>query len=487
MKIKPEKKYLAIGITLFFSAIAIMLAYFLFFKIDIIKESISNINSILAPIFIGFILAYLMSPLLNLIEKKISYPLFDKYNWAKNKENRSKKVRTFSVTITLIAVLFVFYLFFASVIPQVYSSIVNLITQYSTYSNNFMNWLNRITKNYPEVSKIFQSLLISYSEETNDFLNDIALPAIQTYLMPNVSNILESIGTSIVNAIMFVWNIIIGLIISLYVLSSKEKFVASTTRLCYSIFDKEKANRLVEATRFTHHTFIGFLSGKVIDSLIIGILCYVCCLIMRMPYSLLVSVIIGVTNIIPFFGPFIGAIPTTFIILLVDPQKALTFIIFVLILQQIDGNIIGPKILSQSTGVTSFWIIFAITFFGGLFGVVGMIIGVPIVAIAFAGINKVTNGSLIKKELPVDVEEYYSVDHIDEDNKIVPYIHVEKQKKKTDPNKKANKLWDSVKKFFGAIFVILFTKIKEIFTKTKNKIITKEAKNKDEIKEENKE
>lgn len=475
MKLKPEKKYFAFGLTLFITAVAIMLAYFFFFRIDTIKTGIAKINHILAPIFIGFILAYLMSPLLNIIELKISGLAFEKFGWCKNSDKKSKRIRTMSVAMTLIAVLFILYLFFASVIPQVYSSIVNLITQYSSYTTNFMNWMKKTTKDYPEVSKIFQSLLISYSEETSDFLNDIALPAIQTYLMPNVSNVLESIGTSIVNAIMVVWNIIIGLIISLYVLSSKERFVASATRLCYSCFSKDRANRLVESVRFTHHTFIGFLSGKVIDSLIIGILCYLCCLVMRMPYTLLVSVIIGVTNIIPFFGPFIGAIPTTFIILLVDPKKALTFIIFVLILQQVDGNIIGPKILSQSTGVTSFWIIFAITFFGGIFGVIGMVIGVPIIAIIFAFVDKVTDGKLIKKELPTSVDNYYSVKCINEENEIIPYVQVQKPSKKSDKSSKLNKIWQGIKQFFVAVFIILFSKIKVLFVKIKDKIISKKS------------
>lgn len=474
MKIKPDKKYFAIGLTIFFAAIAIMAAYFLFFKIDIIKDALSNINHILAPIFYGLILAYLMTPLLNVVEKKISVPLFNNY-FQKNKAEKSKKgIRTFSVCITIIIVLFVLYLFFASVIPQIYSSITNLINSYSVYTRNFTLWVNRITINYPEVSKILSSLLTSYSEEADDFLNDIALPAIQTYLMPNVSNVLESIGSSIVNAIKFVWNILIGLIISIYVLSSKEKFAASSTRLCYSFFEREKANRFIESVRFTHHTFIGFLSGKVIDSLIIGILCYVCCLILRMPYSLLVSVIVGVTNIIPFFGPFIGAIPSTFIILLVDPKKALTFVIFVFILQQVDGNIIGPKIISQSTGVTSFWIIFAITFFGGLFGVIGMIIGVPVIAVLFALIDKITNGSLIKKNLPTDINQYYDVGAIDENGEISRYVHATKQKKEPNPNSKANKLWESIKKFLSAIFQflknvfkVLFIKIKGFFSKKK--------------------
>ena len=167
--------------------------------------------------------------------------------------------------------------------------------------------------------------------------------------------------------------------------------------------------------RFANKTFGGFLSGKIIDSLIIGILTFAIISIFNIPYSVLISVIVGVTNIIPYFGPFLGAIPCGIILLMVDPFKCITFLIIVLILQQIDGNIIGPKILGDSTGLSSFWVIFAITLFGGFFGVFGMFVGVPLFAVIYAAIRTFINQRLEKKRLPSDTVYYMNSDfHSDE-------------------------------------------------------------------------
>lgn len=480
MKFKPEKKYVQIGLTVFFTAIAIMLVYLLFFRLKDIKEGIAAINKILAPIIYGLILAYLMTPLLNAIEKKWLYPVFDKHEWWKNDKKRDSHIRALAVSLTIIFVLFFIYLFFASVIPQLYSSIQSIINQYSTYTQNLINWLEKITDKNPGLAKFLSKLVVSYSDEADDFLNDMALPAIQNLLLPNVNEMLSSLTSSIMKVIKFLWNIIIGLIISIYVLSSKEKFSEGSVRLCYATFETKSANKLIEGVRFTHHTFIGFLSGKVVDSAIIGILCYICCLFMRMPYPLLVSVIVGVTNIVPFFGPFIGAIPTTIIILLVDPKKAITFVIFILILQQFDGNILGPMILSQSTGLTSFWIIFAITLFGGLWGFVGMILGVPVAAVIASFIEKTTQERLKRKNLPTDADKYLDIGAITEEGEFTHYEYKKPEHKKIDPNKKVIKLlkaiWNLIKKAGILLFELLkmlgvsiYKKFREIKEQKKNK------------------
>lgn len=480
MKFKPEKKYVQIGLTIFLTAIAIMLVYLLFFRLAQIKEGIANINKILAPIIYGLVLAYLMTPLLNAIERKWLYPVFDKKQWWANDQKRTKHIRALAVTLTIFCVLLFLYLFFASVIPQLYTSIQSLISQYSTYTSNLVKWLEKVTEKNPELAKFLSKLVVDYSDEADDFLNDIALPAIQNLLLPNVSDMLASLTTSIMKVIKFVWNIIIGLIISLYVLSSKEKFSEGSLRLCYATFETKTANKLIEGIRFTHHTFIGFLSGKVLDSAIIGIICYICCLFMRMPYAVLVSVIIGVTNIIPFFGPFIGAIPSTLIILLVDPKKALIFVIFVLILQQFDGNFLGPMILSQSTGLTSFWIIFSITLFGGLWGFAGMILGVPITAVIASFIQKVTDERLKKKNLPTESEKYSEVGKITEEGVFTHYEYIKPEKNKIDPDKKIVRLfkaiWNFIKKAVILIYELLkmlgitiFKKFMEVRNKRKEK------------------
>ncbi len=453
MKFKPDKKYIQISMTIFFTSVAIMLVYFLFFRIEEIKAWFSSINKTLAPIFCGLIFAYLMTPLLNSIEKKLIKPLFDKRKWMVSNPKRGAHIRRISVVITFAIVLLFFYLFFYAVIPQLYGSILNLVSQYNTYTNNIINWINDTLNDNPDIADLLSKTIADYSDEADDYLNGIVLPAIQSFISPNLNNIFSSISQSIVKLFTAIWNIIIGLIISLYVLCSKEKFAQGSSRLCYAILETSSANKFIESVRFTHRTFIGFLSGKVVDSLIIGILCYIGCLIMKMPYTVLVSVIVGVTNVIPFFGPYIGAIPSIFIILLVDPKQALIFTIFIIVLQQFDGNFLGPMILSQSTGLTGFWIIFAITLFGGLFGVFGMVIGVPVTAVIFAGIENITAGRLKKKNLPVEPENYYEVGSVSPEGEFIHYEHEKPEKKEINKDSK-----------FYKAFTKLLSKLKGFFT-----------------------
>ena len=487
MKFKPQKKYFHIGLTIFLTAIAIMIAYFLFFRIGEIKAGLHKINAILAPIFYGLIIAYLLTPLLNAIERKFVRPLFDKENWSQGSDKRDKQIRTLSVCLTLLIVVMILYLFFSSVIPQIYTSIQSIISQYSVYTGNLNKWINSTMQKNPEIARYLSSLINDFSSEADYFLNDIALPAIKNLLLPNMNDILTTVSSSVIKVLMFIWNIVIGLVISVYVLAGKEKFAQGSVRLCYAFLERSSANRFVDNVRFTHRTFIGFLGGKVIDSAIVGVLCYFSCLILKMPYALLVSVIVGVTNIIPFFGPYIGAIPSTLIILLVDPKKALTFIIFIIILQQVDGNFIGPKILAQSTGITSFWIIFAITLFGGLFKIMGMIIGVPVTAVIISFVERITKTKLKKKELPEEPGKYLNVGKITEEGEIEKFVYKKPERKKLDKNNLIVKIfiaiWHLLKRLFGAIGVFFKAFFEKMNTKKKNKASKTEEAPKDDNKE----
>ena len=470
MKLKLEKKYFQLGLMIFLTALAVMIVFFCFFRFAEIRKYLANINKILSPVIYGFVFAYLMTPLLNIFEHKAVEPLTARFNWFSKSEEkvRHKRIRNISILLTLIAVALMAYLFFKSVVPEVYNSIYNIIASYSTYTNNLMNWLNKIMQDNPDLSKFLAQLVQNYSEETENFFNDVALPAVQRLLLPNINSWLVNISASIMKFVKVLWNLIIGLVISIYVMSGKEKFARGAVRLSFACLERPTANKLIEAVRFTHHTFIGFFGGKIIDSLIIGILCYFGCLILKFPFAVLVSVIVGVTNVIPFFGPYIGAIPCTIIILMVDPMKALYFVIFILILQQIDGNFIGPRILSESTGLSSFWIIFAITLFGGLFSVVGMVVGVPITAVVFAGINSLTDGWLIKKELPTDEKKYSQVAEITDEGEFVPYVYVPKKRKPRNKNgffyKIGTSIWTFILKTCGKIkdfFVSKFSRKKD--------------------------
>ncbi len=476
MKFKIEKRYFQLGLTIFLTALAILVVFFGIYRFSAIRTYVADIVKILSPVIYGFVFAYLMTPILNLFEHKVVEPIFKRYQLMQkaDEKSRNKRIRTFSIILTLVVVIWLVYMFFKSVVPELYNSLYNIISSYSVYSNNLMTWLNKLMQDNPDLSRLISQLVQNYSEETENFFSDVALPAIQKLLLPNVNSWIANISASIVKFVKLLWNLIIGLIISVYVMSGKEKFSRGAVRLSYACFERSTANRLVEAVRFTHHTFIGFFGGKVIDSMIIGVLCYFGCLILKIPFTVLVSVIVGVTNIIPFFGPYIGAIPSIIIILMVDPIKALYFLIFILVLQQVDGNFIGPRILSESTGLSSFWIIFAITLFGGRWGVVGMVVGVPVTAVIFAGINSVTDGWLIKKNLPTEPKAYTNVGSVTEDGDFVPYEYVPKKRKPHKNNifyraGKAilgflAKVWSKVKEFCKD----LFSKMKSGKNKTKN-------------------
>ena len=210
-----------------------------------------------------------------------------------------------------------------------------------------------------------------------------------------------------------IYNLIIGIIVSIYLLSDKEGFLAAVKRLSYAVLSVETAERARMGINFVDRTFMSFLNGKLLDSLIIGIICYIVCSILQMPFTLLVSVIVGVTNIIPFFGPLIGAIPSALIILMVDPTKCLIFVIFVIILQQIDGNIIGPRILGNSTGITGFWVMFSIILGGGLFGFWGLLLGVPVFVVVYSLMTNLIVKNLKREDLPYEIEDYKELEYID--------------------------------------------------------------------------
>ena len=241
------------------------------------------------------------------------------------------------------------------------------------------------------------------------------------------------------------WNLIIGFIISIYLLGSKEKFAGQAKKIVYAVLDRKTGNEMISNFRFIHSTFIGFIGGKIVDSILIGILCFCCTSIIGTPYAILVSMIIGVTNVIPFFGPWIGGIPSALLVLMVDPKQALYFGILIIFIQQFDGNILGPKILGDSTGLSGFWVIFAITIFGGLFGVLGMVVGVPIFAVFYAGVKSVVNRKLQKKNLPTDLSPYMTLGQIEESMAFTEYIPPVKKKAKNKPAKSADSTGDAPK------------------------------------------
>ncbi len=236
---------------------------------------------------------------------------------------------------------------------------------------------------------------------------------IQQTVLPELGSLISNVTSGVYYVLLGIYNLVIGIIVSVYVLGNLEQFGASAKRMLYSIFSVEMAKKIMEGLDFTDRTFMGFINGKLLDSAIIGLICYIVCAILQMPYALLVSVIVGVTNVIPFFGPFIGAIPSSLIILLVDPIKCLIFVIFIILLQQLDGNVIGPKILGNSVGINGFWVMFSIIVGAGFFGFWGMLLGVPVFVVIYAAINSSVTRKLKRSDLPWEIADYKDIDYID--------------------------------------------------------------------------
>lgn len=402
MKNQKYKDYLYWGITAF-AVIAACIAFaFLIIKGNSVRSGIKELNSILAPITYGAILAYLLTPVYNRYVNK-SRPALEKALRSKKAgESCSKAVGTL---VSLVLIIVVVVGLFWMILPQVITTINGVIESFPSNADMLYGWLQKLLADNPQVE---ETVLGSYEK---------GLLQLETWVTTDLVKVMSSVVSGLLSGVVFIKNLLIGLIVMVYLLNIKDLFAAQSKKLVYGLFPLWLANRIIEKFRFIHQVFGGFIIGKLLDSLIIGIICFVCLSIMKMPYVMLISVIVGVTNIIPFFGPFIGAVPSALLLLFVSPVKCLYFLIFILLLQQFDGNILGPKILGNSTGLSSFWVLFSILVFGGILGPIGMIIGVPAFAVIYSLISEWICSSLKKKNLSVLTDDYHGLDHIDEEKK----------------------------------------------------------------------
>lgn len=400
----PKNKYLGWGITAF-GVIACSILFFMLLQHGkSIRGAIGTLLGILSPIIWGMVITYLLWPLTKVFQRKLFEPLLRKI---RPKKPVSKSLaRGLSVVLAILVALILIAALVWLIIPQLYTSIESIVLNSQQYYDTITGWINRFFENNPEV----EEALLAATGKASDSLLDWA----KTALLPSMGKVVTSLTTGIYAVLRGILDVLIGFVVACYVLSNMELFLAKAKMVLYSIFPLRSSKRILKAIRFTDTAFMSFISGKVIDSAIIGVICYICCAIMRMPYVVLVSVVVGVTNIIPVFGPFIGAVPTALIILLDSPMKCLIYVIFILVLQQIDGNIIGPKILGSSTGINGFWIMFAILLGGGLFGFIGMLLGVPVFVVIYAGLEKLVNNGLKKRGLRTETAEYMNLDYIDD-------------------------------------------------------------------------
>ena len=438
MKFRFEKKYVYWGVTAFLVIAASLIFYYFLFHMNNVRAGFRTFTKTCMPIIDGLVLAYLMTPLVNHMERDFFIPLCKRVNLNTESAKAKKRMRLLSALITVIFVFVLIYLLCASIIPQLIVSIQNIALQLPVYASNLQDWIQKLLGNNDDLAGIVTSLINQYSNELEDYLNSKLVPQLNVILTQFSSSIFSSMLGLLVTA----WNLLIGLIISVYLLFSKESFAGQSKKIIYAIWEEETANKLISNIRFVNATFGGFINGKLVDSLIIGLICFIGMTLLQLPYPLLISVIVGITNIIPFFGPYLGAIPSIILILMVNPKQALYFAIFVLILQQFDGNFLGPKILGNKTGLSSFWVIFSITLFGGYWGILGMAIGVPVFAVIYAGIKALVNQQLVKRGFSTNTKDYMFLSEI-KDNHFVelppPKQKERKGRKKETESKESEK------------------------------------------------
>lgn len=399
-------QYIGWGITAFAVIAAGVLFYFSIDYMGDLVKAIRSLMGILSPFIWGLVISYLLVPSMMMYERKLFRPLVASIKKRRPKVKLSKKLpRVLALILAEIVMLLLIAALIYLIVPQVYDSISAIITNSPAYFESASKAIDNLLHDFPEIEMYATKVFGNITETLTKWATNT--------LLPSMENIVTNITTGVFSVVKAVYNIVIGMIVSIYILYNKEPFIAHYRKALYCLFKPEKARKISSALRFADRTFMGFIVGKLLDSAIIGMICYVGCVVMRMPYDLLISVIIGVTNIIPFFGPFIGAIPSALLVLLVDPKMCLWFVIFIIVLQQIDGNIIGPKILGTSIGINGFWVLFSIVFFGGLFGFWGMLLGVPTFVIIYTAVERAVNRKLESRDLPTDASVYANLDYID--------------------------------------------------------------------------
>lgn len=391
------------GLTFFLVVAACITLYFAFLRLDSILDAAKLIIEILKPIIYGFAIAYLLNPIVKITDRHL-LPVLKKR--MKKQKVASKVSRGMGIIVALLVMFAIITALLNMLIPELFKSVKNLMETLPEQMNSGIQTLSDLQQDKSTMGMLLGNILNHASENLQNW--------IQTDLLRQMNVWMTNITTGAINVLSEVFNFLVGCIISVYMLFSKELFAAQCKKILYAVMSTDHANMTLHITRKSNEIFGGFIIGKIIDSGIIGVLCFLGLTILDMPYILLVSVIVGVTNVIPFFGPYIGAIPSAILIALADPIKGIYFLIFILALQQLDGNVIGPKILGDSTGLSAFWVVFSILLGGGLFGFVGMIAGVPTFAVIYYIFKMVIEQKLEKKRMPMETESYGEVEYLDE-------------------------------------------------------------------------
>ncbi len=398
MKIKSTNKktgsekfsYVRAGIMAFCVIAAVILFFFLIFKIDVLLGFLNKVLTILQPVVLGAVIAFIINPITKFLNLHINKAL----NKIFKKQGRFVKFSLYSaITISLLFFVCVISVFFYMVIPEFADTVATLISVLPGQVKNVSNWLINLMESNSDVASVMNRLLVALDDWfQNNFVSNATLYATQ-------------LANGVINVVNFVLDFLIGLVLAFYLLAGKQTLKRQFKKILFAVFNKDTTKKIINVIRKSDDIFSGFINGKLINALIIGVLCFIGCTIMGIPYVMLVSVVIAVTDMIPVFGPYIGAVPCALLILLYSPIKCLYFVIFIILLQVFDGNVIGPRILGESTGLSAFWVMVAIILGGGLFGIIGMLIGVPVFAVCYYLVRTLVNHILAKKKLSVDAVE----------------------------------------------------------------------------------
>lgn len=409
MKDHPYKKYIYAAVSLFGAVALSILFFFILFRINAIAGLLKHIASTLMPFIIGALLAYMICPLCSLLER-MYLRLFDRM---KNKSMREKLSRNLSVFCGIIIALVVVYLILIILIPQLINSVVRIVQILPSSADRLVAWLQQILAS--------NETLLAYSRQAIDALYQFVENWLSNGFLESVENIAAGLSSGVMGVLGVLMNIFIGIVVAVYILLARKKLARQSTLIVYSVFKKRTADVLMNEVRYIDRVFSGFINGKILDAVLVALICYFGMMIFKWvnPGSItmsetLVAVIVGIFNIIPFFGWYIGLFLSALLILMVNPIQCIFFVIFDVILQQIDGNILGPKIIGNTTGISGFWVLFSIFLFGDLWGFAGMLFGVPLFAVIYHGIKKLVFKGL-KRNGQVDLAAAYERDYPDKE------------------------------------------------------------------------
>ncbi len=402
-KFHSWKHYFRTGVTAFLTVAACITFFFILYRWSEISEILDTILTSAEPITIGLVLTYLLMPVKNFVEKPVLKWLLSKNV---NEKKAKKWARGIGITGAIIFLFIVIAVLIAMIVPALVTSIVGLVESMPSYVDSFVYWIEDTGIGDSTFAAFVGSTITSVTGELQNWAKTELLPLAQQYIAQITSGVLSAVKT--------IFNFLIGIIVVVYVMSIQETLLGQCKKIIYALFPAKKGNIIVETIRKSNDIFGGFIIGKIIDSAIIGVIAYFGCAIMQIPSAFLVAFIVGITNIIPFFGPFIGAVPSVLLVLIQSPIHGLYLTIFIFILQQVDGNIIGPKILGDKTGLASFWVLTSILIAGGMFGFFGMVLGVPVFAVLYYIWQQFISYRMKKKNLSADTNDYVKLIYIDE-------------------------------------------------------------------------